>query len=106
VANGGLPNKGLTAEDITVSLNIPADTKVVTATGTGYQGVHTDEKTKASVAVWKLPRSAPKDQERMTVTLSKAATAAANLKGEVRWAKPAPKMGPKEDSNPIAPAPL
>jgi mono/diheme cytochrome c family protein len=104
VANGGLPNKGLVAEDITVSLSIPADTKVVAATGAGYQGVQTDEKTKASTAVWKLPRSAPKDQERMTVTLSKAATAAANLKGEVRWAKPAMKAGP--DSNPIAPAPL
>jgi cytochrome c553 len=106
VANGGLPGKGLTAEDITVSLTIPADTTVVAQTGTGYQGVRTDEKTKATVAVWQLPRSGPKDQERITVTLSKAATAAANLRGELRWVGPTPKSGPAHDANPIAPAPL
>jgi cytochrome c553 len=106
VANGGLPGKGLVAEDITVSLNIPADTAVAAATGTGYQGVRADEKTKASVAVWQLPRSAPKDRERITFTLSKAATAAANLRGELRWARPAPKNGPSQDTAPIAPAPL
>ena len=32
------------AEGLTVSLTIPADTTVVAATGTGYQGVHTDDK--------------------------------------------------------------
>jgi len=58
------------------------------------------------MAVWLLPRSAPKDQERLTITLSKAATAAANLKGEIRWAKPGPKTGPNGDSVAIAPAPL
>jgi len=106
VANGGLQGKGLIAEGVTVSLNIPADTNVVAATGTGYQGVRTDEKTKASVAVWQVPRSAPKDQERITITLSKAATAAANLRGEIRWAKPGPKTGPNLDAAAIAPAPL
>ena len=106
VANNGLQGKGAIAEGLRVSLNIPADTTVVAATGTGYQGVRTDEKTKASVAVWQVPRSAPKDQERITVTLSKAATAAANLRGEIRWAKPAPKTGPSQDTVNIAPAPL
>jgi hypothetical protein len=106
VGNGGLQGKGLVAEGVTVSLNVPADTTVVAATGTGYQGVRTDDKTKASVAVWQLPRSAPKDQERITITLSKAATAAANLRGEIRWAKPAPKTGPSQDVVAIAPAPL
>jgi hypothetical protein len=106
VSNGGLQGKGLIAEGVTVSLNVPADTTVVAATGTGYQGVRTDEKTKATVAVWQLPRSAPKDQERITITLSKAATAAANLRGEIKWAKPAPKTGPSQDVAPIAPAPL
>jgi len=106
VSNGGLQGKGLIAEGVTVSLNVPADTTVVAATGTGYQGVRTDDKTKASVAVWQLPRSAPKDQERITITLSKAATAAANLRGEIRWAKPAPKTGPSQDVAAIAPAPL
>jgi hypothetical protein len=48
-----------------------------------------------NVATWKPTRSAPKDQERLTITLSQAVTAAANLRGEVRWAKPAPKTGPR-----------
>ncbi len=106
VANGGLPGKGLTAQEITVSLTIPPDTTVVAATGAGYKGVTTDEKTKASVAVWQLPTSAPKDQERLTITLSKAATAAANLRGELRWLRPEKKNGPTHDTVQIAPAPL
>jgi cytochrome c553 len=106
VTNNGLQGKGVIAEGLTVSLNVPPETAVVAATGTGYQGVRTDEKTKATVATWLLPRSAPKDQERITITLSKAATAAANLRGEVRWAKPGPKVGPSADNVVIAPAPL
>jgi hypothetical protein len=106
VANNGLQGKGAIAERLTVNLNIPADTTVVAATGTGYQGVHTDDKANAGVAVWQLPRSAPKDQERITVTLSKAATSAANLRGQIPWAKPAPKTGPSQDVVNIAPAPL
>ncbi|HEX9536364.1 MAG TPA: hypothetical protein VF924_12875, partial [Stellaceae bacterium] len=106
VTNGGLSGKGVIAEGLTVTLIIPADTQVVAATGTGYQGVHTDEKAKANLAVWKLPRSAPKDQERITITLSKAGTATDNLRGNIRWAKPAPKDGPSPDVVNIAPAPL
>jgi mono/diheme cytochrome c family protein len=106
ITNGGLPGKGLTAEDISVSLVIPPDTTVVAATGTGYKGVTTDEKTNASIAGWQLPRSAPKDQERLTITLSKAAAATANLRGELRWARPEKKNGPAYDTAPIAPAPL
>jgi hypothetical protein len=92
------------AEGLTVSLTIPADTTVVAATGTGYQGVHTDEK--ASVATWKLPRSAPKDQEKLSITLSKPVTAAANLSGDIRWTKPSPKSGASTDVVNIAPAPF
>jgi cytochrome c553 len=106
VTNGGQQGKGVIAEGVTVSLQVPPDASVVAATGTGYQGVRTDEKTKATMAVWQLPRSAPKDQERITITLSKAASAAANLRGDIRWAKPAPKTGPSADNVAIAPAPL
>jgi len=106
VKNGGVQGKGMVAEGVTVSLAIPADNSVVAATGTGYQGVRVDEKTKTTTAVWALPRSAPKDQERITVTLAKATTAAANLRGDIRWAKPAPKTGPSTDNVAIAPAPL
>src|ERR1700692_1978742 len=55
VTNGGLAGKGVIAEGLTVSLNIPAEAQVVAATGTGYQGVHTDEKAKANVEGWELP---------------------------------------------------
>jgi cytochrome c553 len=106
VTNGGQQGKGVIAEGVTVSLAIPPETTVVAATGTGYQGVRTDDRTKATVATWLLPRSAPKDQERITVTLSKAASAAANLRGEIRWARPAPKVGPNNETAAIAPAPL
>ena len=106
VRNNGLQGKGVIAEGVTVSLDIPKDTQVVAATGTGYQGVHADEKTKANTAVWQLPRSAPKDAETITITLSKATTADNNLKGTIRWAKPGPKTGPSRDVVAIAPAPL
>ena len=106
VTNNGLQGKGVIAEGLTVSLQIPAGNSVVAATGTGYQGVHQDEKTKASVAEWRLPRSVPKDQEKMSVTLAQPATAAGNLRGTITWAKPAPKTGPNADVVNIAPAPL
>jgi cytochrome c553 len=106
VTNGGLQGKGVIAEGVNITLDIPKDTDVVAATGTGYQGVRVDDKTKGTVATWVLPRSAPKDQEKITITLSKAATAGDNLKGTLRWAKPAPKTGPNLDLVAIAPAPL
>jgi hypothetical protein len=49
---------------------------------------------------------APKDQEKLSVMLSKAATAAANLKGDIRWTKPSRKSGSGTDVVNIAPAPL
>jgi mono/diheme cytochrome c family protein len=99
VTNNGVQGKGMIAEGLTVNLNVPAGYNVVAATGQGYQGVANN------VATWKLARSAPKEQERLTITLSQAASAAANLRGEVRWAKPAPKTGQDVPVN-IAPAPL
>jgi hypothetical protein len=105
VANGGLPGKGLTAEDVTITLMVPAGASVVSATGAGYQGVRQDEQTKASTAVWHLARVAPKDRQTYTITLSKAGTAADNLRGTIRWTKPSVKTGPSDTVN-IAPAPL
>jgi cytochrome c553 len=72
VANNGLQGKGLIAEGLTVSLVIPKDATVVAASGTGYQG--TRMVNNATNAVWQLPRSAPKDSERLSITLSKAGT--------------------------------
>jgi len=105
VTNAGMPGRGVTAEGVSVQLVIPAGVNVVSATGAGYQGVHMDAKQGASVAEWRVPSLAPKVQESYTITLSKAATAGDNLKGAIRWAKPAPKAGPNLDVVNIAPAP-
>jgi mono/diheme cytochrome c family protein len=106
VTNAGIQGRGVTAEGLTISLAIPPDNTVVSATGTGYQGVQTDQKTNAPVAMWKLDRSGPKDQEKLSITLAKPVTAASNLKGDIRWTKPSPKSGPNADVVNIAPPPL
>jgi hypothetical protein len=51
-------------------------------------------------------RCSPKDQEKLSITLSKPVTAAANLSGDIRSTKPSPKSGPSTDVVNIAPAPL
>lgn len=91
VANGAVPNKGFTAEDVTVALVVPADSNVVSATGTGYQGVRRDEQAKSNVAVWRVPRLAPREKQTFTITLSRAP--AENLRGTIRYAKPAVPAG-------------
>ena len=106
VENGGLVDKGLTAEDLTVTLILPSGASVVNATETGYQGVRLDEQAKANVAVWQFPRLAPKDRQTYTLTLSQAGTAGDNLRGSVRWTGPAVKTGPSDGVNiPQAPLP-
>ncbi len=81
VANGGMAGKGISAEGVTVQLQIPAGTTVVAATGAGYQG------TKGNMVVWTIPSLAPKEQQNYTITLSNAAD---GIKGDVHWSKPAP----------------
>jgi hypothetical protein len=105
VENTGVAGTGLTAEDVTVSLAVPAGATVVAATGAGYEGVRRDEQAKANVAVWRVARMAPKDHQTYTLTLSQAGTAKDNLRGTLRWTKPTVKTGPS-DSEAIAPAPL
>jgi hypothetical protein len=105
VNNGGLPGKGLTAEDLTVLLVVPAGTTVVGTTGAGYQGVRPDTEAKGNVAVWQVPRMAPKDRQTFTITLSRAGTPSDNVRGLVRWTKPSVKTGPVDSIN-IAPAPI
>jgi cytochrome c553 len=105
VENTGLEGTGLTAEDVTVTLAVPAGATVVAATGAGYQGVRRDEQAKADVAVWGVSRMAPGDHQTYTLTLSQAGTARNNLRGTIRWTKPTVTTGPS-DSEVIAPAPL
>jgi mono/diheme cytochrome c family protein len=92
VENEGFPGKGLTAEDITVTLVLAPGTKVKNTTGDGYQGVRNDAQAKADIAVWKLPRLAPRQEQTYTIALQSGAVAS----GVVRWTKPPEGKGPDE----------
>jgi mono/diheme cytochrome c family protein len=91
VENEGARGKGLTAEDVTISVAVPAGTKVASATGTGYQGVKKDEKTGGDVAVWRLPKIGPAEHENFTITLAGTPAADAIPRGTIAWAKPTAK---------------
>ncbi len=85
VENGGLKGKGLTAEDVTVTLVLTPGTKVKSTTGDGYKGVKNDAQAKADVAVWQFGKLGPKDEQKYTITLETGGIAS----GNVRWTKPA-----------------
>lgn len=105
VENMGLPGKGLTAEDLTVNLVVPAGVKVVKTGGANYQGERQDPELKGNVAAWRLNKLAPKERQTYTLTLSRAGTSSDNVRGAVRWTKPTVKTGPVDAVN-IAPAPI
>jgi mono/diheme cytochrome c family protein len=86
VSSESMPQKGLTAEDVTVSLIVPAGTTVTAASGEGYQGVK--QETTGEVAVWRLPRLAPRDHYTFSITLAGSPQGDAVLRGTVGWAKP------------------
>jgi hypothetical protein len=88
VENAGVPGKGLTAEDVTITLTLPAGSKVVNTSGAGYQGVRRDAQSGADVAVWRVARIGPRDRQTYAITLSPAAAGAPRLRGVVRWSKP------------------
>src|SRR5262249_16117561 len=83
VENEGLTGKGLTAEDLTIQLILPAGSKVVSTNGAGYQGVHRDEQAKAEVAVWQVSRLAPQKHQNHSHPLSQTGTASANVTGDI-----------------------
>jgi mono/diheme cytochrome c family protein len=84
VYNSAVKGKGVNTEDVTVTLEVPADVKVVSATGTGYAGTSmtADGKT---IATWKLPKMDAADQQALSITLSAPAPM---LRGTIRWGKP------------------
>lgn len=88
VINTGVKGKGVTNEDVTVSLALPPGTKVVNATGAGYAGVASGEGLKGEAAVWRIPHLAAGERQSFTITLSAPAT---NLRGTIRWERPAVK---------------
>ena len=89
VENEALPPKGWSAEDVTISRIVPAGTKAVSATGTGYQGVTRDGSN--DVAVWRVPRLGARDKQQFTITLSGTPAGDAVPRGTVGWAKPTAK---------------
>jgi hypothetical protein len=84
--NTAVKGKGITNEDVTVAVALPPGAKVVSTTGGGYEGIRHDEEVKSDVAVWRVPRMAAGDRQSFTITL---AAPAAELRGRIRWAKPA-----------------
>jgi hypothetical protein len=84
VLNNGLVDKGLAAEDLTISLALAPGAKVTNTTGAGYQGVRKDKDGKTDVAVWQVPRLGPKDKQTFGITLSGGAIPS----GSVIWARP------------------
>ena len=87
--DGKKQSGGLTAEDLTVSLVLPAGATVTKTTGPSYQGVKHDAATNAEAAVWTLPKLAAEEVQTFTITLGGASAASGIQRGStIRWAKP------------------
>ena len=102
VQNASVIGKGLTPEDLTIVLALSPGTKVANATGAGYKGVRTDPQLSAEVAVWQLPRLAPKEQQTYTITLG---SGGAITSGLVRWTKPTQGLGAPDQALVAMPPP-
>lgn len=84
VVNNSVKGKGVTDEDVTVSLTLPAGAKVVGTTGS-FDGVKPDAAAKGDVATWKVGRLAPGDHQTVTITLAQPAP---QLRGVLKWGAP------------------
>ncbi|MBI2304163.1 MAG: c-type cytochrome [Chloroflexi bacterium] len=85
--NNGIAGKGLAMGNIYISMLVPADSSVVSASTFGYQGVQRFAPTGADIAVWLAPRLAA--QETLTYTLTvKGTGASAGSNAFVRWLSP------------------
>lgn len=109
VENPGLVGKGLTAEGVTIALQLAPGVTVMNTTGTGYQGVRRDAQANADMAVWQVSRVGPKDHQTYTITLSGGGTGPEIVRGTVRWTKPPQGDGSGDQVNvampPAAPPP-
>lgn len=89
VQNEGHARRGLTAEDVTIAVVLPAGSRVLRATGTGYQGGHADINAKADVAIWRVPRIAAGETHSYTLTLAGVNPSRGLFTGSsVHWATP------------------
>ena len=89
VNNTGTPGKGLVAEDVTITLQLPEGSTVVEATGQGYEGVSHDAARGADVAVWKVATVGPQDRQIYGVTLSDVESTSGIFRGSrIAWERP------------------
>jgi mono/diheme cytochrome c family protein len=88
IENRGIPGKGFTAEDVTISLALPPGCTVTGTTGPGYQGVKPDSKTGGDTVVWTMPRIEPAAKLTYTVTLAGSGASTGIKSGAIRWGKP------------------
>ncbi|HVZ27127.1 MAG TPA: hypothetical protein VG798_00590, partial [Rhizomicrobium sp.] len=86
LSNGGLAGKGMTAEGLTIALNVPAGASITNAGGDGYKGTHAGDGG-TTVAEWTLASLKPKESKQFTLTLA-APPAPGTLKGTVHWTRP------------------
>jgi mono/diheme cytochrome c family protein len=87
--DGKKQDGGLTAEDLTVSLVLPAGATVTKTTGPNYVGVKHDAATNADIAQWTLPRLVAEEVQTFSITLGGATAASGIQRGSViRWMKP------------------
>lgn len=87
VINSAVKGKGIAADDVNVSVAVPANVNVTTTSGVGYQGLQPIDNT-TKLAVFRLPHLEPASRETLTLALSAPAP---NLRGTIKWAKPAVK---------------
>ena len=83
-------------------LQLPAPTRAQSLVAGSWSGAVTDPYGHSKPVSYSV--AGPPDS--LSITLSQPVTQAANLRGTITWAKPAPKTGPNEDVVNIAPAPL
>lgn len=91
ILNSGHAGKGLSAEDVTISVMLPPGAQVVTATGDGYQGVR--PAAQGHAATWKVARIGPTQELKYTLTLAGAGAPGMFANSTVGWTKPAMRPG-------------
>ncbi len=87
--DGQKASGGLTAEELTVSLVLPAGATVESTSGPNYQGIRRDAALNADTAVWTLPRLQAEERQVFTITLQGPNAGSGIQRGSaVRWARP------------------
>jgi cytochrome c553 len=89
VKNTGKAGKGLSAEDVTITLKLPPGAKVVSATGPGTQSAS------AGAALWKVAKIAPQQELKYSITLAGSPGAPADVfkDSRVDYMKPTMRNG-------------